>query len=73
LKEVRQVIERAVELYTNEKEIVLTPFLGVGSEAYVAVKKNRHAVGIELKQSYYMQAVKNLEQLEIDMNQLSLI
>ena len=46
------VIERIVELYSNPDEVVLTPFMGVGSEVYGAVKKGRKAVGIELKDSY---------------------
>ena len=54
------VIERAVTLWSNPGETVLTPFLGVGSEAYGAVINGRRAVGIELKPSYYRQAVKNL-------------
>lgn len=54
------VIERAVELWSNPGEIVLTPFMGVGSEAYGAVLNGRKAIGIELKKSYYLQAVKNL-------------
>lgn len=55
------VIERAVTLWSNPGEVVLTPFLGVGSEAYGAVCLGRRAIGIELKESYYRQAVKNLE------------
>jgi len=58
------VIERCVTLWSNPGEVVLTPFLGVGSEAYGAVKLGRKAVGIELKESYYNQAVKNLKQSE---------
>jgi DNA modification methylase len=54
------IIDRAVTLRTNPGEIVLTPFLGVGSEAYSAVCLGRKAVGVELKTSYYNQAVKNL-------------
>lgn len=54
------VIDRAVTLWTNEGETVLTPFLGVGSEAYSAVQLNRKAIGIELKPTYYRQAVKNM-------------
>lgn len=53
------VIRRAINLWTNPGDIVLTPFLGIGSEAYVALQHGRRAVGIELKQSYYEQAVKN--------------
>lgn len=53
------VIERCIELWTNEGDTVFTPFLGIGSEAYQALKMNRNAVGIELKKSYFEQAVKN--------------
>lgn len=55
------VIERFVLLRTNPGEVVLTPFLGVGSEAYGAVSLGRKAIGFELKPSYYRQAVKNLQ------------
>lgn len=53
------VIERCVELYSNEGEVVLTPFGGIGSEVYQALKMKRKGIGIELKPSYYKQAVKN--------------
>jgi DNA modification methylase len=56
------VIERAVTLWSNPGETVLTPFMGVGSEVYGAVINGRRGLGIELKSSYYNQAVKNLEQ-----------
>lgn len=55
------VIERCVNLYSNEGEVVLSPFAGVGSEVYGAVTNKRKAIGIELKPSYYRQATKNLE------------
>jgi DNA modification methylase len=55
------VIERCVELWTNRGENVLTPFMGVGSEVYGAVVNGRRGIGVELKASYYRQAVKNLE------------
>lgn len=55
------VIERAVVLGSNPGETVLTPFMGVGSEVYGAVMLGRRGVGIELKSTYYRQAVKNLE------------
>ncbi len=55
------VIERAIRLWTNPGETVLTPFMGIGSEAYMAVKMGRKAVGIELKESYYRQAVANVK------------
>ena len=54
------VIDRAVTLYTNPGEVVLTPFMGVGSEVFGAVVNGRKGLGIELKPSYYRQAVKNL-------------
>lgn len=54
------VIERCVVLWSNPGETVLTPFMGVGSEVYGAVINGRKGVGIELKESYYRQAVKNL-------------
>lgn len=53
------VIERAVELWTNPNDIVFTPFLGIGSEIYQALKMGRRGVGIELKESYFNQAVAN--------------
>lgn len=55
------VIERCVILWSNEGESVLTPFMGVGSEVYGALINGRKGVGIELKPSYYRQAVKNME------------
>ena len=55
------VIERAVTLRSNVGENVLTPFMGVGSEVYVAVANGRRGIGIELKPSYFRQAVRNVE------------
>lgn len=55
------VIERVVELYSNPGEVVLTPFMGVGSEVYVPVRLGRKGIGAELKTSYFRQAVKNCE------------
>lgn len=54
------VIDRALELWSNPGERVLTPFLGVGSEVFAAVRAGRFGIGIELKPSYYRQAVKNV-------------
>lgn len=54
------VIERACVLWSNPGEVVLTPFMGVGSEVYGTVMNGRRGIGIELKSSYYRQAVKNL-------------
>jgi len=58
------IITRAVELYTNPGETVVTPFGGVGSEVYTSVKKGRKGVAIELKPSYFNQMVKNVSSLD---------
>lgn len=58
------VIERAVTLWSNPGDTVLTPFMGVGSEVYGAVLLGRRGVGIELKPTYFRQAVANLETIE---------
>lgn len=58
------VIDRIVELYSNPGELVLTPFMGVGSEVYSPVSLGRKAIGIELKDSYFKQARINLEHAE---------
>ena len=55
-----EVIRRGIFLWTNPGDVVLTPFAGIGSELYVAVEMGRRAVGVELKASYYQQAVRNL-------------
>lgn len=57
-------IERLITLYSNEGDTVFTPFMGIGSEAYQAIKMGRKAIGIELKQSYFDQAVKNVKTVE---------
>lgn len=57
-------IERCIKLYSNPGETVFTPFLGIGSEAYQAIKFGRKAIGIELKESYFDIAVKNLTTIE---------
>lgn len=69
------VVDRCVELWSNPGEIVLTPYMGVGSEVYSPVRNGRKAIGIELKESYYRQAVKNLSNIEslVEKSQLSLI
>lgn len=58
------VIDRVVDLWSNPGEVVLTPFAGVGSEVYSPVSMGRKAIGIELKDSYYKQALLNLAQAE---------
>lgn len=67
------VIERAIHLWTNHGDVVFTPFLGIGSEAYCALKMKRKAVGVELKEEYFRQAVKNCQQIEADATRPSLL
>lgn len=57
------VLDRLVELYSNPNEIVLSPFMGVGSDVFSAVSMGRKAIGIELKDSYYIQAILNLKEV----------
>lgn len=54
------VIDRAIRLWTNPGDVVLSPFAGIGSEGYVSLREGRKFVGAELKKSYYEQAVRNL-------------
>ena len=56
-----QVIERALKLWSREGDTVLSPFMGIGSEGYMALKGGRKFVGIELKKSYFDLAVRNLD------------
>lgn len=58
------LIERAVKLWSNAGETVLSPFAGIGSEGYIAIKEGRRFVGCELKPSYWTTAVRNLEEAE---------
>ena len=60
-------IERCVRLWSNPGETVLTPFAGIGSEVYTAVKLGRRGLGCELKPAYWRTAVRNLEALEVDL------
>ena len=56
-------IERLIHLYTNKGDTVFTPFMGIGSEVYQAVKMDRYGIGFELKESYFNLAQKNLQEL----------
>lgn len=56
-----EVIRRGIDLWTNPGDVVLSPFMGIGSEGYVALEMGRRFVGVELKASYYGQASRNLE------------
>jgi DNA modification methylase len=66
------VIDRALVLWSNPGERVLTPFMGVGSEVYGAVRNGRVGIGVELKPSYYRQAVKNLAAVDSESEQVSM-
>lgn len=67
------VIERLIVLYSQKGEIVLSPFAGIGSEGYTAIKLGRKFIGYELKESYYKQANQNLLNAEKLNKQLSFI
>ena len=60
------LIERAVIMWSNPGDVVLSPFLGIGSEGYVALKKKRKFIGIELKQSYFDIACRNLDDADVN-------
>lgn len=66
------VIERALELWTATGDLVLSPFAGIGSEGYQALKMGRRFVGVELKESYWRQAVENLRMARAEEKQTSL-
>lgn len=59
------VIDRCLTLWSNPGDRILTPFMGVGSEVYSAVRAARYGIGVELKPSYYRQAVKNLSSADV--------
>lgn len=67
-----QTIERLIHLYTNPCDTILSPFMGIGSEVYQAVKMGRKGVGFELKESYFKIAKKNIESAVIEKSQISL-
>jgi DNA modification methylase len=58
------LIERALMLWSNPGDVVLSPFMGIGSEGYVSLKMKRKFIGTELKEAYWRQAVKNLDGVE---------
>jgi len=67
------LIERAVRLWSNPGELVLSPFAGIGSEGYVAIQHGRRFIGCELKASYWETAVANLQRAEDEFNQPNLL
>jgi len=64
-----EVIRRAVMLWSNPNDVVFSPFAGIGSEPYQAIRLGRYGVGIELKKSYYDQAVRNCESAVDSLNE----
>ena len=66
-------IKRLIHLYSNEGDVVFTPFLGIGSEVYQAVKMGRKGIGIELKTDYFNVAVKNCKAAEVEFKQVKLL
>lgn len=64
-------IERLIHLYSNKGDTVFTPFMGIGSEVFQAVKMERKGIGFELKESYFQLAKKNLRNIVLSKNQLS--
>ena len=65
-------IERAITLWSNKGDKVLTPFLGIGSEVYGAIKLERFGIGFELKESYFKEAIRNCKAIEAEKSQRSL-
>lgn len=65
-------IERCIRLWSNKGETVLSPFAGIGSEVYQAVKLGRRGIGVELKPSYFGVAVNNINRAEASLNELPL-
>lgn len=65
-------IERAISLWSNEGDTVLKPFMGIGSEVYEAIKLKRFGLGFELKDSYFVESVKNVKQMEMQSKQTTL-
>lgn len=59
-----ETIDRAIQLWSNKGDIVLTPFMGIGSEVYQAILDERKGIGFELKESYFNEAVKNIQVAE---------
>lgn len=66
-------IERLIHLYSNNGDTVFTPFMGIGSEVFQAVKMGRKGIGFELKESYFDLAKKNIQSAVVEKNQLQLL
>lgn len=68
-----QVIERGLELWSNPGDVVLSPFMGIGSEGYVSIEADRKFIGFELKESYFKQAAANLAHAESKKKEMMLL
>lgn len=62
-------IDRAINLWSNKGDVVLTPFMGIGSEVYQSILDERKGIGFELKDSYFREAVKNIQVAEAKVNE----
>jgi DNA modification methylase len=67
------VIKRAIKLWSNPGDLVLSPFMGIGSEGFCAVEMGRKFVGVELKRSYWDQACRNLESAQSQSRELFVV
>ena len=67
------VIERSIQLWSNPGDVIFSPFAGIGSEIYCAIKMHRKGIGIELKPEYYKQAVKNCNSAELQAGRKTLM
>jgi DNA modification methylase len=65
-------IERCIRLWSNPGETIFSPFAGIGSEGYTAIKFNRKFIGIELKEAYWRVAARNLKQAEVSKTEKTL-
>lgn len=68
-----ETIERLILLYSNKGDVVYSPFMGIGSEVYQAVKMDRYGIGHELKESYFDQAVKNIKSAVMEKSQIAMV
>lgn len=64
------VIRRGIRIWTNPGDTVLSPFMGIGSEGYVALQMGRKFIGVELKQSYFNLAIQNLATAKAELDPL---
>lgn len=65
------VIERCIRMYSNKGDTIFTPFLGIGSEVYQAIKMGRRGIGIELKPAYFQTAIENIKNVEMEEEQMT--